>query len=1031
MTSPKIVNETFEDLLKKNITRAGEKVPEWKLIVANEKDPGVCLLKLFTHLQEDIYSRLNRVPDKNLKAFLEMVGIKASSSQPARVPITFYPASGFSDMIYVPEGTPLLSPKDDRHDAVGFETEKNFSVCDNQISHLFSINPADDEIYDHLPSILSKKPFIPFLGRNLQQHVLYLGHRQLFRVEGSLTVELKVDFQEPDSSKNFQNLRWTYVNDAGDAVDLKPVFEYSNGDKTVKIALTPSGKIKETEVNKKSSLWISVRSDSIKTIIPAIKSIKVLGVSSSENGSKANFAFYNFSPIDLGAEKIYPLGKEPKLYDSFFMSCKEVLSQAGSRITVEFKRSANEPEVKGNNPELQWEYYDGTVWRILSVAKTNFSDTDFKGIVEFECPSDLREGSVCGINGFWIKTTLVAGNWGLEKLRVIDEDGGSYCISDKSEIKPPWLSSITFKSNNTKKMENPLECCLAYNNLDFVDFTARSRGNEDNRGFKPFISLSDTKPALYIGFKNRFPEGNTSTYFSIKDVSEADGNHEVKWCYWLNPLTLTEKMIDLKKVHLSSVNGIGKGTELLFFEPGGGAALECGVVEKVASDGSIELKDPLDYFYSRGSLAFCAAYPTCKDNTKGLIRSEMLEFVGLEGLTNVPRFGADCYWIVGRVECLSKDPSKCLPMISAIYPNTVWASQVETIKNELLGSSDGEKSITLSFLNKPVASSEVWVKEGIVLSDSDKAILAAQKISFVDVIDNLGKAINAWIRWTEVDDLYSSGPRDRHYLLDAMNGTVTFGNGINGMIPPIGSQNIKATYKWGGGSGGNLPADDINILKVPIAGIEKIANNVASEGGSDMEGMSAFVERGPYRIRHRNRAVTLEDYIRIAKESHRNIARMKCIAKGMRIYATVIPNDPDSRPMPSSRLLESVKRTLLAQSQVVLSEDSIQMQSPVYIDIRVAADIIPTSIDLAVPLKKAIIEKLNAYLHPLTGGSRNEGWPFGRGVHRSEIYSLIQSIDGVSHVADLTLNDAESDIIIGESEMVCSGNHVVTMHLEA
>jgi len=42
--------------------------------------------------------------------------------------------------------------------------------------------------------------------------------------------------------------------------------------------------------------------------------------------------------------------------------------------------------------------------------------------------------------------------------------------------------------------------------------------------------------------------------------------------------------------------------------------------------------------------------------------------------------------------------------------------------------------------------------------------------------------------WTRVTDLETSGPLDKHYLLDSFSGTVSFGDGINGLIP--------ATFKY-------------------------------------------------------------------------------------------------------------------------------------------------------------------------------------------------------------------------------------------
>jgi phage tail sheath protein FI len=59
----------------------------------------------------------------------------------------------------------------------------------------------------------------------------------------------------------------------------------------------------------------------------------------------------------------------------------------------------------------------------------------------------------------------------------------------------------------------------------------------------------------------------------------------------------------------------------------------------------------------------------------------------------------------------------------------------------------------------------------------------------------------AWTTWSEVADFHDAGPRDRVYTLDRDAGELVFGDGEHGAIPPAGSENIRATYRYGGGRG--------------------------------------------------------------------------------------------------------------------------------------------------------------------------------------------------------------------------------------
>lgn len=210
-----------------------------------------------------------------------------------------------------------------------------------------------------------------------------------------------------------------------------------------------------------------------------------------------------------------------------------------------------------------------------------------------------------------------------------------------------------------------------------------------------------------------------------------------------------------------------------------------------------------------------------------------------------------------------------------------------------------------------------------------------------------------------------------------------------------------------------------------------MANCQPAEGGSDTELIGAVLERGPHVIRHRDKAITKEDYERLAKDSSSYIARTKCVSTGNRLDLIVIPTGTEDRPTPSQGLLASVRKYLLKRSQCSIPQGSLYVVGPKYKDVRISVDIHPTSIDLAVPVKREIQKRLSQYLHPLTGGADGKGWDFGRSVYRSDLYSMLESISGVDHAENLTINESESDLTSERLEIVCSGNHTVNIMLGA
>src|SRR5437870_3789857 len=89
---PKIDPRQFSQLLGSLQQMVPHYTPEWP--ARDEEDAGVVLLKIFSRIAEQVIQRLNRTPDKNFVAFLDMLGISLLPARPARVPVQFRLAEG-------------------------------------------------------------------------------------------------------------------------------------------------------------------------------------------------------------------------------------------------------------------------------------------------------------------------------------------------------------------------------------------------------------------------------------------------------------------------------------------------------------------------------------------------------------------------------------------------------------------------------------------------------------------------------------------------------------------------------------------------------------------------------------------------------------------------------------------------------------------------------------------------------------------------------------------------------------------------
>ena len=429
------------------------------------------------------------------------------------------------------------------------------------------------------------------------------------------------------------------------------------------------------------------------------------------------------------------------------------------------------------------------------------------------------------------------------------------------------------------------------------------------------------------------------------------------------------------------------------------------------------------------------------DATEGLIMAEILELLGPSDFSARTRFGSYLYWIKGS---LTKGEYEEWPLLEGIYPNTTWALQAETIKDETLGSSNGEPDQTFEFLKIPLLIGETLrIQE--ILSEEEKLSLrtASGEDAIHEVKDDKGNVVETWVLWSEVFDFFDSKENDRHYTLDRAIGQIQFGDGIHGMIPPTGENNIKAfSYRWGGGKQGNVRAGDIKTIKSPVSGVDSVSNHAAADGGADTVTLDQMLEIGPARISHRNRAVTAEDFEWLAKEASRKLAKVRCLPNTNNrkeketgwVTVIIVPDSTEDEPSPSLELKRKVRKYLEEHCANIISfPDHIHVTGPSYMKVGVSVDVFIPSIDVAGEVERDVNRKLRAFFHPLTGGPEANGWDFGRDVSVSDVYALIEKIKGVDHVENLKFSfngTKDGDTVNVEPEfLAANGTHTVNLQL--
>jgi hypothetical protein len=84
-------------------------------------------------------------------------------------------------------------------------------------------------------------------------------------------------------------------------------------------------------------------------------------------------------------------------------------------------------------------------------------------------------------------------------------------------------------------------------------------------------------------------------------------------------------------------------------------------------------------------------------------------------------------------------------------------------------------------------------------------------------------------------------------------------------------------------------------------------------------------------------------------------------------------------------------------------------------------------------VRAQVLDELRMFLDPLTGGDDGKGWPFGRAVYKSEIYRVIESVEGVTCVDQVSLFGKSCDsalrdrITLRKPGLVYSGEHEIAI----
>jgi Baseplate J-like protein len=823
--------------------------------------------------------------------------------------------------------------------------------------------------------------------------------------------------------------------------------------------------------------------------LPLLESIG-LSAALSGTGLVPDVAFANDQAVDV-TRAFLPFGEKPRIGDVFYISQRAAFGQPGGAITLHVALASSPPPPPGvpsSDLTLKWEAWDGSKWALLGTTTPNGAtgggslvDNDkaftTSNTVTFTLPASLGPGTVNGVESNWVRVQIVAGNYGVDSTFTRNANTPGGFDFNPPTFAPPLISSLSVDFTVATTPTAP-DAVFAFNNAQFEDLASALAAG----AAAPFAGLPTQQSALYAAFtlppaRQSFPNHPVSLYHGVRQppygekpipvspelsVQSATAGSTVVHHFTL--VNTSSDSVDCQLVTFGGAWTSSLAPEQRNFSLSPGAT-DVQVSVAVPASAQLPAADVSDRGFltvrlSSDSVVHAVGFETrvgtvaprrrdlrfeywngtawtrlvASDTTDLLERPGIVEFIGPADFTPTQLFGTSAYWM----RALFEPGDEPQPQLRTLRPNTTFATNTVTLRNEVIGTSDASASQTFHTTRTPVlAGPQLEVREAGPPSAEELVALAAPNVNVVTPVPGSSEV---WVRWVEVADFHGSGPTDRHYVLDHVTGEVRFGDGVQGRIPPRGIGNVRmARYQTGGGAIGNRAAGTIVQLHNSVAFIDSVTNIEPAEGGFDAESTAAMLTRAPRSLRHGGRAVALEDYEDLARAASPEVARAKTIpARQLRddplgntpvpgaVSVIVVPQSTAAKPVPSVGLIAEVQDSLQA---LVTPTVSLAVIGPVYVRVDVTVEIALVSLDGANQVEDAVGETLRRFLHPLIGGRDGTGWNFGRQPFLSDLFAVVSDVPGVDHIRHLSTNLVEEPVgaLLSGRFLVYSGQHQIAL----
>jgi hypothetical protein len=328
------------------------------------------------------------------------------------------------------------------------------------------------------------------------------------------------------------------------------------------------------------------------------------------------------------------------------------------------------------------------------------------------------------------------------------------------------------------------------------------------------------------------------------------------------------------------------------------------------------------------------------------------------------------------------------PRVRRIGLNVVPMEQVEQVQ-------DPSGSFGLAMPNQQYSLAE----DGFVFSGTGSADLQ------ITTLEN-GQPFT----WILTGDLQNSGPNDRHFQLDPSTGTVTFGNGVNGMLLPSGAP-IQAQYKVCAGASGNLQPG----MKWSIEGVAGAfgSNPEPTSGGLDATTLDDLRDEARIDADEDRPLVTADDVEKAAK-SFSDLGVTRAVEMlydasqppGSRLLIVAGPHD-SAGPTPdlaeSREFLRAIQRRIMPRLPL---GQTMRVEAPKYVPVKISATVTAARNANPADVHANCLAELRKRVAIVTPDGVGQ-WPMGRPVTSRSVQGWLRKVSGVAQVVSVNVSAAQ------------------------